>query len=286
MTQSAREDAVSHRFSFLLPAFVMALVTASPVRADNLDLEFLDYRLSCSSVPEDANSCQTLTFGPAITIKSFSIRLKKIGQIDDTFYIVGFANPGGNSCNSSPFVVSLKRGEAPKQFGPLDVCNQTTTTYLPDGVSFVEKALVGEKVRTWTWSPKTGLTRTEAVKAADTSKGWSTLWDRKLDHPSELYESVELTQAIQASVGANSKNFREQMSGIGSATFDGDILTARSCVKYECDQTGAFLALDLPTKKTYSAYKPRGKRIVVQPAVKEWPEAARRGLAEWAKEYK
>ncbi|MHC2020385.1 hypothetical protein [Methylobacterium sp. CM6247] len=168
----------------------------------------------------------------------------------------------------------------------MDVCNETTTNFLADSVTFVEKAFVGEKVRTWTWSPKTGLTRTEVVKAADTSKGWGTLWDRKLGHPSELYESVELTQAIEANIGLNSKSFREQMSGIGSATFDGDVLTAHACVKYECDQTGAFLALDLPAKKTYSAFKPRGKRIVVQPAVKEWPESARRELADWAKAYK
>ncbi|MHC1999715.1 hypothetical protein ACYQR9_04655 [Methylobacterium sp. CM6241] len=271
---------------YLIIVTICIAYLLSPAKAQQIDIEIFGHRLSYNPSYEDKDFNRVLNFGGNIIVKAANIHLKKIDRMNNVFYIVGSAGPGGNTCDAAPFIISIENGKPPKLFGPLDVCAETNITYRDDSIHIVEKGAVGRKVRTWIWLPETGLSRTEMTKSADTSKGWNTLWDRKITHPSDILESNELLKSIERNVGPNLKHYLEQISGIGSTVYEGDILTGTACIKSECDQTGSFISLDLQTKTIYTAFKPRYKNIIVQPPVREWPSAVRKSLAEWAKSYR
>lgn len=264
----------------------LGVPAARPAVADALDIEIFGHRLKYNPDFTNKNFEKELTFGERLKVVGALIQLEKIDRIKDTYYIVGSAGPGGNTCDSAPFIVSVSPGEEPKLFGPIDVCNATSITYDEAGLTITENGVAGDTVRTWRWTPDGGLNRSEAVKAASFAKGWNTIWERKIDHPAGLLESQEIAGALDQLLGPDAEAFRKQMSGVGSARFIGDYLVGSACIKYGCDETGQFAGLDLQTKTVFAAFKPRGKRIVVHPEVKRWPATLRRELADWAKSWK
>lgn len=277
------------RRSWALAAFVglaSSVLASPPSNADPLDIEIFGHRLKYNPDYTNKDYEKEMTFGERLKVVGSLIQLEKIDRIRETYFILGTAGPGGNMCDSAPFIFAVSPGEDPKLFGPIDVCNATTIAYDQSGITITENGVVGDKVRTWRWTPDGGLNRTEAVKAASFSKGWNTIWERKIDHPADLLESQEIAGALDGLMGADAPEYRKQMGGLGSARYIGDFFAGSACIKFECDETGQFTGLDLQTKTAFAAFKPRGKRIVVRPEVKQWPAQLRRELADWAKRWR
>ena len=72
------------------------------------------------------------------------------------------------------------------------------------------------------------------------------------------------------------------IEGTGSGEFDGDYFVGTSSVAHMADETGSLIVADRRARQVFIAWKAEGKKIVVRPEVKEWPEAPRRFLKDWA----
>jgi hypothetical protein len=69
------------------------------------------------------------------------------------------------------------------------------------------------------------------------------------------------------------------IEGTGSGEFDGDYFVGTSSVAHMADETGSLIVADPRTRQVFIAWKAEGKK---SPEVKEWPEAPRRFLKDWA----
>jgi hypothetical protein len=55
--------------------------------------------------------------------------------------------------------------------------------------------------------------------------------------------------------------------------FDSDYFVGTSSVAHMADETGSLIVADPRARQVFIAWKAEGKKIIVRPEVKEWPEA-------------
>jgi hypothetical protein len=272
------------RTAALLGALVAAVACHAPASAAMLVFEAHGHKFEFEQERNDAGDV-VLKVDGTLKVETGAIYFERFDRLGDVDYFVGLAGTGGNACDAAPFIVSIPRGGIAKLFGPVESCAGVGLEYLDDRIVMREGGLPGADVNVWTWTPTDGISRVSEKLGTDAGKGWATLWDRKVGHPSELLFNGEVTKTLEATAGDDWAEVRKQYDGLAEAKFVGDFFVSSSCVKEDCLQAGQFTALDLQTKSAFVALKPRGGKVRVHPAVKEWPATARQGLKEWASQF-
>ncbi|WP_139276032.1 hypothetical protein [Pararhizobium antarcticum] len=208
------------------------------------------------------------------------------GSIDGVDFVVGTSSAGGNACEGAPFVVSAPPEDDVKFEGPIDSCAFMNVTIEEDRVVFAADPLPDRESERWEWTPASGL-RQIASEAftADNAKGWDDVTPDGVTHPGDLMGFGGLTDAIEDLLGSDRQSFAELIVGIGSGTFENGYFVGSACPKFICLEAGAFIAANPADQTLYLAWKPEGEKIIVRPAVTEWPKPARLALRDWAAQW-
>lgn len=206
------------------------------------------------------------------------------GSIDGVDFVVGTSSAGGNACEGSPFVISAQADAEAKFEGPIDSCAFMNVTIEKDRVLFATDPLPDRESERWEWRPKTGLRQiANEAFVAEPSKGWAEV--ESASHPSELMGFGDLSPQIDDLLGRDRQTFAELIVGIGSGTFENGYFIGSACPKFICLEAGALIAADATEQAVYLAWKQEGGKIIVRPAVGEWPKPARLALRDWAAQW-
>jgi hypothetical protein len=130
--------------------------------------------------------------------------------------------------------------------------------------------------------PKTPVTFSED----SSSNVWDDLRARRISHPGELFKYPVLAVQLDALLGADRASVLPTINGVGGIEFKGEVVLATSGAPHQCDETGAIIAIDLPKKTVFLAWKPSKEPIVVRPGLKEWTPAVRAEPAAWSRRWK
>lgn len=105
----------------------------------------------------------------------------------------------------------------------------------------------------------------------------------------DLFTYGEVAGRLDQLVGDQKKQLLQTMNGPGSGQYEGDWFIGDACERHNCPGpnmgSGSIVAVDVPGRRLFVAWKPDGKKIEVRPPVGEWPSEARRPLAAWAKRF-
>ncbi|WP_156462824.1 hypothetical protein [Methylobacterium sp. Leaf93] len=220
--------------------------------------------------------------------QNWSLSLDEVALVGGVPVLLGSSGNGGNSCEATPFVISFPDGKTPRFDGPVDTCWIVTHKIASDRITFSTPAMPDADGEKWTWTPADGLKSDGKVKFVPSAeKGWSDLRDRSLNHPMGLFDYGPVATRIDQLLGDRKAQFLTAMNGPGIGRYEGDWFIGTACQRHNCSYTGSgsIVALDIPGRRLFLAWKPDGKKIEVRPAVAEWPSEARRSLATWAKEF-
>ncbi|MEY9828926.1 hypothetical protein ABIA25_000741 [Sinorhizobium fredii] len=230
---------------------------------------------------------QVLAIDGREVLKDAIINIEDIHLISGTPAIVGSSSAGGNACDSAPFVVSFPADANPRVDGPIESCRPAKLKVLSDQLSFATTALPNSPGETWIWTPTSGFAKSEEKDfIADTSKGWSELREKTVSHPGEFLTFGEVAAQINALLGPEKEVYSDIILGVGSGSFHGDYFVGSACTRHMCREEEALLVASIQEKQVFVAWKPSGEKIVVRPAVQEWPERAKAALREWAAKWK
>ncbi|MFN7090294.1 MAG: hypothetical protein ACK4P4_07065 [Allorhizobium sp.] len=199
--------------------------------------------------------------------------------------IVGSSSPGGNACNSSPFVLSFPAGGSPRFDGPLETCFAVDYRVEGDRLKFSTKKVPGHDQERWEWSAQEGIQMLASIPfAPDSALGWEALRERSMSHPSEAFANAGIAKSLSDLLGTDFEQFQNLMAGVGSGQFKGDDFVGTSCRRHICLDEAGLIFLSGREQRAYAAWKPEGGKIIVYPApVKDWPEKAKVELREWAR---
>lgn len=219
--------------------------------------------------------------------KNAIISFDELVVIEGTLALIGSSSPGGNSCNGSPFVLSFPSSGQPKMDGPLDTCAWFEQIVEAGAVIFSTHEVPGQNTERWKWTPAGGFMQMQSVMfQPDQTLGWDNLRERSLGHPSSAFANAGLAASIKVLLGPDFNWYQELMAGVGSGEFRGDDYVGTSCRPHNCMDEAGILFLSAREKRVYAAWKPEGRKIVVVPLVKEWPEKAKAELRQWAARWK
>lgn len=218
--------------------------------------------------------------------KNAFLSLDEVTIIDGVPVAVGKSSPGGNSCDSSYFILSFPKGDAPRFDGPVESCYPTTYELRDGEIIISTKDIPGEGRSSWKWTLDRGIEPLAKVAFKPKNNGWEALRERRLQHPGELLANGAISAELRAMLGARFDEFQITLNGVGSGSFENDDWVGHSCTRHMCGDEEALVFLSSYDRKTYLAWKPSGERIFVSPAVKEWPEKAKSHLRSWASKWK
>lgn len=212
------------------------------------------------------------------------IAIQHRGSIDGVDFVVGTSSAGGNACEGSPFVISAAADAEAKFEGPIDSCAFMNVTIEKDRVLLAADPLPDRESERWEWKPGTGLHQiANEAFVADRSKGWAEV--ESASHPGDLMGFGGLAPQIDDLLGRDRQTFAELIVGIGSGTFENGYFVGTACPKFICLEAGALIAANPDEQAIYLAWKPEGEKIIVRPAVGEWPKPARLALRDWAAQW-
>jgi hypothetical protein len=117
------------------------------------------------------------------------------------------------------------------------------------------------------------------------SDAWNDLRTRRISHPGELFKYAALGTQLDSLLGADRDSVLPTINGVGDIEYKGDVILATSCTPHQCDEAGAIIAIDLPKKRLFLAWKPSKGPIVVRPALQGWTPAVRAELAFWSRRW-
>ncbi|MDP9839870.1 hypothetical protein J2T09_004650 [Neorhizobium huautlense] len=216
--------------------------------------------------------------------KNSIILFDEIVSINGVLALVGSSSPGGNACDGSPFVLSF--AETPRLDGPIDSCVSIEHRVEGDRIAFSALPVPGRKTERWEWTLAGGFKTLSATEFQPTAgSGWDNLRERKLTHPADAFRNQEVSASVRSLVGPDFDYFQELMIGVGSGEFKGDDFVGSACRPHNCDEEAGLLFLSRQDRAVFAAWKPAGKKIVVHPNVKAWPEKAKSELRIWARQW-
>lgn len=219
--------------------------------------------------------------------KDAIVSLNEIVLIGTTPVLIGDSSNGGNACDAAPFVISFPPAANVRFDGPLETCYSTHYRVLPDGIEFSTNSIPAKGTYRWKWTLDQGFEElpTDAFKP-DSSLGWTALRERQMDNSALLFGNGEIAVALQQLLGSDFPAFQRILTGTGGGEFKGDDYVGMSCTPHSCGSEEALVFLSARERKVYAAWKPEGGKIIVRPAVKEWPAKARLPLRDWAAKWK
>ncbi|MGV8937791.1 MAG: hypothetical protein ACOH2J_11760 [Allorhizobium sp.] len=238
-------------------------------------------------VVADGEDGQVLTIDGEQVLTNVYISVDEGIVIDGVPVLVGTSSPGGNACEGSPFVITLKKGEAPVLSGPIESCAGMEMTEEADQLAFASQAYPGRDSERWTWSPSSGFEEQQSVAfEPDGEKGWAEFGSDRLSHPAELMNYAEIAIQIDQMLGDDKDLLETLLTGPGSGAYKGSLYVGNACMAHNCDQAQALILADAQQREVYLAWKPEGEKIVVRPPVSDWPARAKVELRAWAVKWK
>jgi hypothetical protein len=152
-------------------------------------------------------------------------------------------------------------------------------------VTFAAANIPADGQKRWRWRGEAANKLIETVAFRPNEKaGWDEL--RELDHPGQLLQNAEIYAQMETLIGQDFDAFQQTLNGVGSGSFEGDDWFGQSCTPHMCTDEEAIIFLSVEDREIYAAFRPSGEKIIVWPAVNEWPEKAKRHLRAWAEQWK
>lgn len=215
------------------------------------------------------------------------LSITDVAVVDGVPVLIGSSSNGGNACDGTPFVVSLPPSGEPRIDGPLDVCSAINYEIGASEIAFSTNNVPGKGRERWLWKPGSGMTKLVNEEFRPTAgTGWDALRARTFEHPGDVFQNAEIGVELSRLLGPRLSEFQEIIIGTGSGRCLGDDFVGSACTRHMCGEQEAMLFLDARTRTAYVAWKPFEEKIVVYPAVKGWPEKARRELKQWADKWR
>ncbi|RWA81739.1 hypothetical protein [Mesorhizobium sp.] len=259
------------------------LVIAAPAMADDFNAILFGH-----SVEIYGKTDETMHLDGKPVITDGRLTIDEIATVDEIPTLIGNSFSGGASCEGSPFVVSFPPTNNARIDGPIEGtdCALVTRKVEDTGITFSIAPSAGRVGKIWVWTPTAGLTEGPSVEMQpDITKGFATLRERTVTHPSELFSYGEVNRAIGDLLGADLKAYRQTLDGTGSGKFVGDDYVGTACAPHMCGLQEALVFVSAKEHRIYAAWKPDQKKIEVRPPLHDWPEKARAELAAWAKKW-
>ncbi|MDO5897886.1 hypothetical protein [Agrobacterium sp. Azo12] len=273
------------RFAHVFFFIIASVLAGGPgiATAASIDIKMFGHHV----IIQQRDFEQVLSIDGRDVLKDSILTVDDVRMISGIPTIIGSSSPGGNACDSSPFVVSFPTDGNPRVDGPIESCYPVNADVLPDKIVFSTRALPTSPGQTWTWTPKDGLAKSADQQfVADSSKGWSALREKTATHPSDLLSYGEIAAQINGLLATEKDFYSDIILGVGSGSFEGDYFVGSACTRHMCNEQEALLVAGIQEKKVFLAWKPSGEKIVVRPPVKEWPDKAKFALREWAEKWK
>lgn len=263
-------------------AIAVIVPTFSLAQATEISARFFGYRLE---MPRDEDG-RTLRIDGVKLLKNWYLDIEEVAVVAGVPVIIGSSSNGGNACESSPFVVSFPKEGKPRLDGPLDTCSGTGHQLTANGIEFFSAAIPGREGERWQWTFVNAFTKLPSTTfEPDRTKGWAQLRERTAGHPSDLLDYGEIATRIYQLLGPDKQSVLPILTGVGSASFEGDWFIGQVCRPHSCGAEEGIVVASLGKREIYLAWKPENKKIVVRPPVSQWPEKAKSALREWAKKW-
>ncbi|MBE1711179.1 hypothetical protein HKB47_20915 [Mesorhizobium japonicum] len=222
------------------------------------------------------------------TITDGRLTIDEITIVNGIPTLVGNSLSGGNACEGSPFIVSFPPSGQPRIDGPIEGadCALVTRKVEDTVITFSTAPSAGRVGKIWVWTPSAGLAEQASVEMQpDLTKGFATLRERTVKHPSDLFSYGEISSAISDLLGPDLGAYRETLDGTGSGKFVGDDYVGTACTPHMCGLQEALVFVSAKEHRIYAAWKPDQKKIEVRPPLNEWPDKAQAELATWARKW-
>lgn len=271
----------SYLRNFLALIAILSFTTASI--ADDFNAILFGYSVEIYGETEE-----TMHLDGKPTITDGRLTIDEITIVNGIPTLVGNSLSGGNACEGSPFIVSFPPSGQPRIDGPIEGadCALVTRKVEDTAITFSTAPSAGRVGKIWVWTPSAGLAEQASVEMQpDLTKGFATLRERTVKHPSELFNYGEISSAISDLLGPDLGAYRETLDGTGSGKFVGDDYVGTACTPHMCGLQEALVFVSAKEHRIYAAWKPDQKKIEVRPPVDEWPDKAQAELATWARKW-
>ncbi|MER9836146.1 hypothetical protein NKJ28_14355 [Mesorhizobium sp. M0145] len=222
------------------------------------------------------------------TITDGRLTIDEITIVNGIPTLVGNSLSGGNACEGSPFIVSFPPSGQPRIDGPIEgaECALVTRKVEDTAITFSTAPSAGRVGKIWVWTPSAGLAEQASVEMQpDLTKGFATLRERTVKHPSDLFSYGDISSAFSDLLGPDLGAYRETLDGTGSGKFVGDDYVGTACTPHMCGVQEALVFVSAKEHRIYAAWKPDQKKIKVRPPLDEWPDKAQAELATWARKW-
>ena len=205
---------------------------------------------------------ETDSFEQAVTVDGAELLRDGLIFLDGTVevagesVITGVAGSGGNACDGTPFVVSVKDGTA-KVDGPVDSCRWFDMTVQPDALVFHTEAYPGLPGEVWTWTPVSGLT--EALPAAFEpveGQSWADFSWLEDKHPSDALGFAPVYTAVLAGMSPQDwQQYTSILVQMGSGKLNAQGYSGDACTKTACLSEWAWLWIDKDSQQAVAFWK-------------------------------
>lgn len=240
------------RTALLGSAFALPFAAfAQDTPPDRLDLQGHEVTRS-----ENADFEQVISVDGVEVLKDGQVLLDGITEVAGQQVVTGISGAGGNACNSTPFVLSLKDGK-PVIDGPIDSCSWFEMTPQDGALIFHSEAFPGSPAEIWTWSPVSGLT--EASPEGFTPKsdqGWENFASLDSAHPIDALGFAPVYAEVKAGMSAEDW---DAYTGILAQLGSGDLVEGgyrgSACNKLICDTEWAILWIDQASQQAFTMWK-------------------------------
>lgn len=268
----------------MLRASLFLFCLALPVSASAAPFEM---KLFGHDVSVAGDAPDALTVDGKTVLSEQYITLGEMLVVADVPILVGTASPGGNACEGSTFVLSFPPDGEPRLDGPLDTCSATTHSVEDGALAFETEAFPGTDAQHWAWDAAEGFQAEASTPfAADEAKGWDDIRKHKAGHPLDLMGYGPVAREIDTLLGSDKSDVLPIMSGPGTGEYQGGLYVGQSCTAHMCGEESLLIVASASDETVFIAWKPSGRKIVVRPAVKTWPDAAKAQLKKWAADWK
>ncbi|MBB4052512.1 hypothetical protein GGR20_002155 [Devosia subaequoris] len=216
------------------------------------------------------------------------ISIDLIDQIKNVPYALGWVGLGGSGCPSSPFILSFpKKAEARLDEPDHTGCSGIEIIHSSDNVVFYEEGLVGDVLRTWTWTPELGFSQFARVAGPTDGIGWDELRSHALSHPKEILEGAEFFNIVAMLLDEKLASYADTTRGIGTIEYRAGLAIATSCMQgigRACELGAQITVADINARALFIAFKRADQPLEIFPLESEWTDPARSELESWAAE--
>jgi hypothetical protein len=194
---------------------------------------------------------------------------------------------GGNACESSYFVLSFPRGEAPRIDGPLDSCLPSSYRVGNDSILVDVKPTSTAEGRRWTWAPQGGFSPPEIIAFVPSrADGWNAMRSRTIDHPTRLLSYADSASLVTERVPARLRDAIQRIAaGPGIVQYRDGVAVAFACQAHSCDDTTLLIAADIPSRRVFVAIKDSSGPPSINPSFAQWPPAAGAEVAKFREKF-